>query len=318
MFFCWILLCPADIFSQEDVGPGDKLSQQQFVLGCEAYRQNVIHDLEEVLTEFTNLSDSLVRISENPQAHYAFKEMVLKGSLMDCHDKTTDAMYGAIRNFGFKDSIASGSYEQWLDENLYSLMELQFLISNGILEANYPYQLGDLTKVWKEFSFFGIEANMSVADIGAGNGVISFILLGSGLPLNVVMTEIDEDYLALLKTKIIKYGSGNQLSSISLIKGTDNDLGLGDLKVDRMILREVFHHLKDTDSILEDISLHLKPDGYLIVEESTKELTKNGEKSCNKATTYKKIMKEFGAAGYDLEGLEVVGSFYMLRFKHSG
>lgn len=78
---------------------------------------------------------------------------------------------------------------------------------------------------------FGIKANMSVADIGAGNGVISFILLDSGLPLNLVMTEIDEDYLALLKTKIIKYGSRNELSSISLIQERTRTLALGILKL---------------------------------------------------------------------------------------
>ncbi len=306
------------MFSQTEAIPENTLSEQQFIAGCEFYRQSVLNDLEDILTEFVNLSNGLALNSEDPEAHYAFREMVLKGSLMDCHNKTTDAMYGAIRNIGLKDSMALRSYEQWLDDNLYSLMDLQFLISNGILEDKFPYQLVDLNKVWKEFAFFGIEANMSVADIGAGNGVISFILLDSGLPLNVVMTEIDEDYLALLKTKIIKYGTRNELSSISLIKGTDKELGLGDLKVDRMILREVFHHLKDTESILKDISLHLKPDGYLIVEESTKELSKKGEESCNKATTYTKIMKEFGAAGFELEGLEVLGSFYMLRFKHSG
>jgi len=121
-----------------------------------------------------------------------------------------------------------------------------------------------------------------------------------------------------LKAKIVKYSSRNGLSSISLIKGTDKELGLGDLKVDRLLLREVFHHLKDPESILKDISLHLKPDGYLIVEESTKELSKKGEERCNQATTYKKIMKEFGAAGYELEGLEISGSFYMLRFQHPG
>lgn len=55
-----------------------------------------------------------------------------------------------------------------------------------------------------------------------------------------------------------------------------------------MILREVFHHLTDTESILKDISLHLKPEGYLIVEESTKELSKKGRRAAIKPPPIRK------------------------------
>lgn len=316
VFFCWILWCPTGIFSQEEVGPGEILSQQQFIMGCAAYRQRVIHDLEDVLTEFINLSNAMAQVSANPQAHSAVKEMILKSSMMDSHDMTV--LNDGARSFGLLDSIERSNYKNWFDENEYSLMELQFLISNGIIEAERPYILGDLKDLWREFHFYELKSNMTVADIGAGNGVISFILLESGLPLNLVMTEIDEDFLAILKTKIVKYSSRNELSSISLIRGADKDLGLYDLKVDRILLREVYHHLTDPQSILKDISLHLKPGGYLILKEGTKELRKKGQGQCYMATTYKKIIKECSASGYELVALEIIGDSYLLKFKQAG
>jgi ubiquinone/menaquinone biosynthesis C-methylase UbiE len=299
-----------------EVGPGDILSQQQFILGCAAYRQKVIHDLEEVLTEFVNLSNAMAQVSANPQAHSAVKEMVFKSSMMDNHDMTV--LYDGARSFGLLDSIERSAYKNWLGENEYPIMEFQFLISNGIIEVERPYILGNLKDLWREFQFYNVKANMTIADIGAGNGVITFIMLESGLPLNLVMTEIDEDFLTILKTKIVKYSSRNELSSISLIRGTDKDLGFYELNVDRILLREVYHHLVDPQSILKDISLHLKPGGYLILKESTKELNRKSKTRCYKATTYKKIIKEFSASGYDLVALEIIGDSYMLKFKQAG
>jgi 2-polyprenyl-3-methyl-5-hydroxy-6-metoxy-1,4-benzoquinol methylase len=291
----------------------DTLTQQQFIAGCAAYRETVIQDIDDVLQEFVSLSNGLAQTSLNPEAHYQLKEIVLKGTLLEEHeDKSSKSK--VFTKLGMNDFTSLGYYEHWFKENAYSLMELQFLVHNNILDSKSPYKLADLKDMWREFSFYGLKANIVVADIGAGNGVISFIMLGTGLPLQVIATEIDEDFITMLKTKIFKYSSRNPASSISLVKAGEKELGLQDQKLDRVILREVYHHLKNPEPILEDIRLHLAMEGVLILKESTKDIQDKTEGRCQKAITYKKIIKDLDEAGFELVGQEIIEDSYLLRF----
>lgn len=315
--FAMMLFCPVLAFPQAQELTGDTLSQIQFIQGCASYRQSIIHDIESALSDFTILADGLASTSSNPEVHIALRDGIIQATLKEEQEVSKSSIYNAIHKLAQKDSMALRLYESWLKENSLALTELQFLVAYGILDAKSPFKLGSLKEIWREFSFYGLKANMTIADIGAGNGVISFILLESGLPLKLIMTEIDEDFLQLLEHKIDQYKVRTTGDSILLRNGGERTLGLQDLKVDLMIFREVFHHLKYPMPILEEISNHLKENGYVVLKEGTRDFPDKDQKPCSKATTHRQIIKEWTAAGFVLVAEEIIDGSYLMKFKPS-
>lgn len=315
--FLWIVLSPLAVFAQSELVSGDTLSQQQFIQGCARYRQNVIHDIESALSDFVLLTEGLAETSSNPASHIALRDVIIQATLHEEHEVSKGSAFQAIRKLAENDSMAFRLYEYWLDENYFALNELQFLVGNQILDSKPPYKLGVLKDIWQEFSFYGLKANMTIADIGSGNGVISFILYESGLPLNLILTEIDDDFLQLLESKISRFQDGNLNGSIQLVKGNEKTLGLPESKVDLFIFREVFHHLKHPKPILKDILNYLDDDGYVVLKEGTRDSPDQDYKPCKQAITYKQILRDWVAAGFVLVQEKVIDGSHMLKFKRA-
>lgn len=84
---------------------------------------------------------------------------------------------------------------------------------------------------------------------------------------------------------------------------------------DRILLREVLHHLDHPDEIVQAIKGQLKPDGRLIVVESVKELEPNPKDRCKKAMEIAKVRKILAEGGFILEEQKIIGSSYVLRYK---
>jgi len=63
---------------------------------------------------------------------------------------------------------------------------------------------------------------------------------------------------------------------------------------------------------------HLKPDGFLILVESTRDLNPKASERCNDAMEIGRILKILGDNGFEMERKEIVGTSYVVRFKHGG
>ena len=312
----WIqCFCLLPLAAQVQSERADKLTQQQFIQGCASYRQSVIDDIEAALSEFAYLTNGLASTSANPEVHIALRDGIIQATLREEQEVSKGSISRAILKLSQNDSMALRLYQDWIDDHSMALTELQFLVSSKVLDPNPPYKLGNLREVWKEFSFYDLCAHQTMADIGAGNGLISFILLESGLPLNIILTEVDEDFLQLLDTKVDRYKQTHPEYAVQVLPAGERQLGLEGQKVDRMIFREVYHHLRNPEAILQDISRHLTNGGLVILKEGTRDLEDKDHKQCPKATTYKQIIKQFNAAGLILIQEEVIDGSYMLKFK---
>lgn len=313
-FFLLLALCPGRMYTQPASGEEVTFTQQQFITGCAKYRERVIHEIEQVLNSLVLLSNSLAATSSNPNAHYRFSELIVKGTMPENHEMSIVPVTNTMTKIFAEDQFAANIYHEWIKENRFSLMELGFLVSIGFLEEKAPYKLSSLQALWQEFSFYGFRENMVIADIGAGNGFLSFILLESGLKLNVILTEVDQDFLTLLETKQDKYQIDYQESQIQLMKGSKTSLGLGGQKADCIILREVFHHLQDPFAILQDCKKQLNEGGYIVLREATKDLIEKKSERCSKATTYEKIKSTMDKAGFTLLQESIIDKSYMLKY----
>jgi SAM-dependent methyltransferase len=309
-----LLICQSSR-AQLDAGTGLLFTKEQFIKGCANYRARVLHELEDEMISFAEMADSLAMTSSHPEVHQQLMVELLKGMLPENREMDSGAALRAAQKLFNNDMVSMIIYKEWFDQNGLAISELGFLVGIGLLEEQPPYKLANLKNLWEEFSFYQFKEGMTIADIGAGNGFLSFILLESGFKADLLLTEIDKDFLNFLELKVQAYQRIHTEGSVRLIRAYNTSLGLGDRKVDCMILREVFHHLEDPDAILADAKKHLTPGGCIILSEATRDLEIPKSERCNKATTYDKILKSMTEAGFQLIDKNIIDNSYMLRFK---
>lgn len=107
-----------------------------------------------------------------------------------------------------------------------------------------------------------LEAGSAVADVGAGNGGLTFVLASEVGPNGrVFSTEIDAKRLQRLRESVAAAGLGN----VKVVEAQSGETGLPPGCCDAIVLRRVYHHLTDPSSINASLLRSLRPGGVLAV-----------------------------------------------------
>ena len=112
----------------------------------------------------------------------------------------------------------------------------------------------------------------TVADIGSGGGFFTFLFSAKvGENGTVFAVDTNRGNLAFIEAQAEKNGLGNVKTVLS--EGEDLDLPEGG--IDRVFLRNVYHHLDEPASFFGRIRKYLKRDGKVVIIDH-KETTKGG------------------------------------------
>jgi len=107
-----------------------------------------------------------------------------------------------------------------------------------------------------------LEAGSAVADVGAGNGGLTFVLAGEVGPNGrVFSTEIEAKRLQRLRASAAAAGLGN----VTVVEAQSGETGLPPSCCDAIVLRRVYHHLTDPSSVNASLLRSLRPGGVLAV-----------------------------------------------------
>ena len=297
---------------------GDTLTQQQFIKGCAAYRHHFIDNIINGLIEFNWLCDSLKLVSPHPEGHDLFRERLMQ-RLPQSEYRNMNQMIDVAMPTSIWDKQVRNVYKDWGNKYYIQLFQFSFLLANGIIESKEPFKLTNLKDFREEVSHYELESGQLFVDVGAGIGAVSFILALSGLPIDIHMTELDDDFLTYLNRQALDQSFFGDQIEVHVDTARRMSLGLNaDVLADRILMRDVFHHLKYPNEILNSVKNHLKPDGFLILVESTRDLNPKASERCNDAMEIGRILKILSDNGFELERKEIVGTCYVVRFKHGG
>ena len=110
----------------------------------------------------------------------------------------------------------------------------------------------------------GLQAGMSVADIGTGIGyMLPFLSRRVGPEGRVYAEDIFDDFLASAKQR----AEGQKLANVTFVKGTDTDPKLPENSLDFALALDVYHHFDYPEKMLAAIHKALKPTGKLVIVE---------------------------------------------------
>lgn len=289
-----------------------QLTKEQFIKGVAEYRSLVINDAVQVLVEFNLLVDSLKMQSDYPEKHEALREYFIYNVLHERYWQVDDLIE---KGFTYLEPKNLRAYKSWGEENAFVLQELNFLAGNRIIETTAPYKLADLNEFWKEIDFYDVHLNEQILDLGAGNGFISFVLAFSGIQADIYLSEINEEIISYLVQSIERVKAGNISAQLTFFKSNEKNIGSDTLKFDRIIMREVFHHLKFPTEIFNSIKEHLSDNGLLYIVETTKDIEMTNQRRCPQSTTRKKIIEFATANGFQLLDHQQANQATMLKFR---
>jgi ubiquinone/menaquinone biosynthesis C-methylase UbiE len=107
-----------------------------------------------------------------------------------------------------------------------------------------------------------LETGTVVADVGAGEGGLTFALAGEVGPNGrVFSTEIDPGRLGGLREALV----AARLDNVTVVEASAGQTGLPPNCCDAIVLRRVYHHLTDPPGINASLLRSLRPGGVLAV-----------------------------------------------------
>ncbi len=133
----------------------------------------------------------------------------------------------------------------------------------------------DENDVWRNKNFdmdgaldlLDIRPGMTVGDVGAGWGYMTFKLAGRVAPGGIVVAEdIEQRWIDVLKARAAERG----LNNIETILGTETDPRFPEGRLDMIFMHAVLQWIEDRASFLRTAGAGLKPDGrFVIIEPET-------------------------------------------------
>jgi len=116
----------------------------------------------------------------------------------------------------------------------------------------------------KAIELLGIAKGATVADIGAGNGYMTWRLAERVGPAGkVYANDIQPEMLEMLRTNMLLH----KLRNVETVLGTYDDPRLPENSLDLVILVDVYHEFNEPQKMLRRIRAALKADGRLVLLE---------------------------------------------------
>jgi ubiquinone/menaquinone biosynthesis C-methylase UbiE len=159
----------------------------------------------------------------------------------------------------------------------------------------------------------GVQAGMTVADVGTGVGyMLPFLSNAVGPSGRVVAEDIFDDFLASAKRR----AQDRNLTNVTFVKGTETDPKLAESQLDEVLVLDVYHHFDYPDKMLAAIRKSLKPGGKLVVVEyyKTAEAMPKGRALTHIRLNKPDVIREIEGNHFRLvsEREHIPGSQYML------
>jgi SAM-dependent methyltransferase len=107
-----------------------------------------------------------------------------------------------------------------------------------------------------------LKPGVSVADVGAGRGEMTVALAAETGPSgHVYATDIDPEALEQIRARV----AAAELPNVTILQARARDTGLPTSCCDTVVLRRVYHHLRDPAATNVDLLRALRPGGVLAI-----------------------------------------------------
>lgn len=267
-------------------------------------------------------------IQENPEAALRMQSLLNKWDSLHVQeeergDLTLNIML-ANRIYGLSDKSIKKKAIKYMPESkmaqaltgedisiISENAELLDLVHLGVLKYQFPFAIDSDTPVFSELQAYGIQSHDTIGEIGAGSGAFS-MLLGMVYPdLVIYVNEIDKGFLTYLDKKLARNNALLNPRNLVLTKGGKESTALEGHRLNKIILRNTFHHFKKKPEMLEAIARTLNPQGRLYVLETVRDINPD-RRLCKLSMSRGEIIAIIESNGFRLiDQIELKGKLLM-------
>jgi SAM-dependent methyltransferase len=168
----------------------------------------------------------------------------------------------------------------------------------------------------KTLDAMGVRPGMTIGEIGAGSGRVTFALARRvGDRGKVYANDIDAQALAELRGVCQRRGVKN----IETLVGKVDDPLFPKAALDLAIIAIAYHHLEQPVVLLKNLAPSLKPGASFVILDPAYDRT--GDKDSDRPTTRERVESEAAQAGYELVAIDASlprENIFILRLKEGG
>ncbi|MFZ1704275.1 MAG: class I SAM-dependent methyltransferase [Saprospiraceae bacterium] len=278
-------------YSIESYGQIDKEIRLQWIKQCTDYRDYLLLRNPTAIYELKWLLEKWDSIDTYKEEKDKFASMIFHFS--EKQNLPEEDILKTVRKFMPKSTLAKKSTKDDV-EIVRNNIDLLNMVNLGLLEDKFPFKLDANTDLFIEFNTYNVQQGDQVGEIGAGDGAFSLLLYQLSPDIKLFINELFMDKLQLIKSKIEGNPNRYQFDHVELICGSHICTGMEGFELDKIIIRNTFHHFENKKQMLRAIQKSMKKDGTLFIYESIKDLDKKG---CRFAMKRKKIIKILASSG---------------------
>ena len=191
--------------------------------------------------------------------------------------------------------------------------ELMNLVHIGLLSPIYPFAINPKTTLLEEIKFYDISDGEVIGEVGAGTGTFSLIL-NIIKPDNVLyVNDVDWVYLEYISRVLNRSESQFNTDNIHIVKGNKSSTTFQQASMDKIIIRNTYHHFSKKQKMLKSIYESLKPGGRMYILDPIVELDGHVN-NCEQALPKNEIINTVIASGFHLEKEVTLSSKVLMEF----
>jgi SAM-dependent methyltransferase len=310
-FLLFLLLLPISLKSQID-----PLTELDIIQTLTTYRSKLLKENVHAADSLRVLEKKWGELDPKDEAFEALTINII--FLKSVYDFTTPGILRIVKKrYGKKrygkqelvEKITEGDIEIILKNS-----ELLDLVLDEAVKPSYPFPINPKSRIFTELSFYQIESGQKIGELGAGNGTFSVILAMATKEVQIFVNELNQGYVDYIQTKIQKNAQLLDVSKIQTIKGSKSETKFPENELDRIVIRNAFHHFSKKEKMLKSINAALKGNGKLCLYEPI--LGKSNRKDvCVKALERSYLVKVIEENGFILEEEKDLESGMLFRFR---
>ncbi len=309
LFFAIVFVTARPVLAQKD-----SLQKLHFLKGARALRADFFQQNRQKVADLADLEQKLnaidsVRAARRGILNLAYYQKVVR---QKDNERVRKDLIEATRG----DLQMAAAFDDFSLAVLEANGPILGLRYEKILNKDWPYEVDEQADFFQECQFYGLRDGQKIGEIGAGDGSVSFLIGSSFRQTQLFVNEIDQKWLRLILLKarampvIERTGSRFQI-----VEGSKKSCGLEGKNLDRIVIRDSFHHFKKKKAMLRSIQKSLAPDGLVLVLEPTRDETQ--PLFCKKTMWRFEIEKAWREADFELLDTQRVanGKYFLFKFK---
>ena len=187
------------------------------------------------------------------------------------------------------------------------------LLHLGLLKPVYPFKIDPGSRLFEELAEYRLDSAQAIAEIGAGMGNFSLVVNRMLPKTTLLINETNIRCVNYIEKVLDASPEMFDQTNVEVVFGRKKSTKMEGAGLDRVIIRNAFHHFSKKEKMLASIRMSMKPDGLLFIKDPVLEL--HGERICPESMAKTELIRIVEENGFRLVRQVEFSEQVLLKFE---